>query len=147
MPTAKRRNIPDSVLEKAAVVPREPVEALWELWKGVHASTKGRKRILSDRCIQDVSVALVTFGLDACARAIIGAHFSPWHMGDNPAGKRYTSIQLILRYGEAWRVTKFIKLYSENSDDAKELREKHGTLVDAILYPNPTVVEEVAEVK
>lgn len=142
MPTAKRRNIPDSVLEQAATVPPEAVRALWELWKAIHTSKRGKGHQLSPRRAEDISVAVVAFGFEACVRAIIGAYFSPFHMGDNPALKRYTNIELILRYGEKWRVAKFGKLYLENKQDAEELRGQH--LVD---YRNLTVVEEVAEEK
>jgi len=147
MSTAKRRNVPDSVLEQAANASPQAIEALWELWKGVHTSKLGRKYKMDARREQDIAIALVTHGLETCARAIIGAYFSPWHMGDNPAGKLYSSIQLILRYGETWRVDKFAKLYIANSDDSKALREKHGALVDMILFPTATVVEEVVEEK
>lgn len=142
MPTAKRRNIPNSVLEEADTVLPEAVQALWSLWKAVHTSGKGRGHQLSSRRAQDISVAVVAYGFEACVRAIIGAYFSPFHMGDNKALKRYTNIELILRYGEKWRVAKFGKLYLENKQDAEELRRQH--LVD---YRSLTVVEEIAEEK
>lgn len=142
MPTARRRNIPDSVLEEAEKVPQEAIKALWLLWKAIHTSKRGRGYQLSPRRAQDVSVAVVAFGFETCVRAIIGAYFSPFHMGDNKALKRYTSIELILRYGEKWRVAKFGKLYLQNRQDAEDLRARH--FVD---YRNLTVVEEVAEEK
>lgn len=150
MPTAKRRNIPQPVLEQAATVPPDVVIALWELWRGVHTAKNGRGNKLNHRRAEDISVAVIIYGLEACVRAIIGSYFSPFHMGDNPAQKRYTSVHLILRYGEQWRVAKFGKLYQENLQDAQELRRQHGTLINEVVEQTsigPKVVEKVAEAK
>jgi hypothetical protein len=150
MPTAKRRKIPQQVLEQAATVHTDVVTALWELWRGVHTAKNGRGNKLNPKRVEDISVAVIAYGFEACVRAIIGSYFSPWHMGDNPAQKRYTSIHLVLRYGEQWRVAKFGKLYQENLQDAQELRRQHGTLVNEVVERpsiSPTVVEEVVEAK
>lgn len=146
-PAAKRRKVPQSLLEQAATVPDEQITALWLLWKGIYAHKLGRQPKLRQRMAEDIAIAIIAYGFETCKRAIIGAYFSPWHMGDNPAGKRYASIQLILRYGDAWRVNKFAKLYNENLEESEALQAEHGILVTAILYPNPTVVEEVVEAK
>jgi hypothetical protein len=140
MPAEKRRKIPQSVLEQAITVPREAILALWELWKALYASTRGRGYQLNARRAEDIAVAVIVYGYETCVRAIIGAYFSSFHMGDNPAQKRYTSIQLILRYGDRWRVAKFEKLYKENIKDAEAFRKQH--LVD---YSTLTVVHEAVE--
>lgn len=35
--------------------------------------------------------------VEDCCLAIDGAHSNPWNLGDNPAGKKYLSINLIFR--------------------------------------------------
>ena len=41
--------------------------------------------------------ALKSHGLEACLKAITGCTKSAWHMGDNPDGKRWNDVELILR--------------------------------------------------
>lgn len=85
--------------------------------------------MLSPARVQAISVGVAAFGVDECARAIIGTQYSSWHMGDNPAQKQYTSIELILRYGENWRIAKFIKLFEENKTEALNILAQHNDIL------------------
>lgn len=40
------------------------------------------------------------YGIESCINAVRGCSRSPWHMGENPSGKRYDSIELIFRNEE-----------------------------------------------
>jgi hypothetical protein len=75
---------------------RNDVAEVWEHYrthhpKAVRVLKSGRKeyRLIKQR-LQD-------FGVDEIKRAIDGYHKSTWHCGDNPSGKRYQSLDLILR--------------------------------------------------
>lgn len=135
-----RQKPPQELLDKAAAIPDDAVEAIWGLWRAVHGSGKGRAPELTTTRIRDIRMGLADYGFESCVRAVIGSYFSPWHMGDNPLGKRYTSIELLMRWGDKWRVAKFSKLYDQNKAEATKMRNSH-------YNPNPTVVEEVQEQK
>lgn len=143
MPRPGTRKIPAGVLAAATEVPRERVEYLWELWKSLYASAKGGAPKLSPTRVEAISVGLIEYGFETCVKAIIGTYFSPWHMGDNPSGKRYVSVELILRWGERWRIDKFVKLYNENSVDANQVWDEHEIAFTLMTsHNNLTVVDE-----
>jgi hypothetical protein len=48
--------------------------------------------------------------------AISGCAMSDWHMGDNPRGKKYDDIELILR--DSAHIERFATMFAENGDSA-----------------------------
>lgn len=143
MPRPGYRKTPPEVLAAAAQVPPENVDYIWELWKGLYAGTKGKSPKLSPKRAEAISIGIAEYGFETCVKAVIGTFFSPWHMGDNPSFKRYTSIELILRWGQRWRVSKFVSLYKENSLESNKMRDEHEIVFSSkTLHNNLTVVDE-----
>ena len=74
----------------------DPVLAVFSLWTELghtraHLDRKRRARI---------TWALDHYPLDDVLDAIRGAHASPWHQGENPAGKKYDELSTTLRDAE-----------------------------------------------
>ena len=85
----KKREDPE-VLAAAREVPQEDVERVWGAWIDAHGNTgKGRQFKLTAAKEEDIRAGIVKYGIDNCIGAIRGILYSPWHMGDNPAGKMY----------------------------------------------------------
>ena len=143
MPRPGYRKTPPEVLAAAAQVPPENVDYIWELWKSLYAGTKGKSPKLSSKRAETISIGVAEYGFETCVKAVIGTFFSPWHMGDNPSFKRYTSIELILRWGQRWRVNKFVGLYNENPVDANQMWDEHDIAFSQMtIHNNLTVVDE-----
>jgi hypothetical protein len=70
---------------------------IWELYCETFWSGKGRKPRLTDERAKLITVAVNQYGADMVKNAVRGCALSPWHMGQNPTGTLYTSIELILR--------------------------------------------------
>lgn len=143
MPRPGHRKIPPEVLAAAAQVPLERVGYTWELWKSLYAGSKGKLPKLSPERAEAISVGITEYGFETCIKAVIGAFFSPWHMGDNPSRKPYTSIELILRWGERWRINKFVNLYKENLPDSNKIWNEHEIAYSLnALHNHLTVADE-----
>jgi len=80
-------------------VPASVVDAIWQHYLATF-STRGPKPRLSDTRVRLIRKAVAGYGADQVKAAITGCSLSDWHMGGNPAGKKYTSIELILRDSE-----------------------------------------------
>lgn len=61
-------------------------------------------------------------------RAIDGMHQSPWHLGENPGGKKYLSLELCLR--DAGKVEQFLELVNTPAEPV--LSEKTKRTVRAL---------------
>lgn len=59
-------------------------------------------------------MAINQYGTTNTKAAITGCSLSDWHMGNNPAGKKYTSIELILRDPE--HIERFINNTLDNTN-------------------------------
>lgn len=70
---------------------------VWDHYVATFWSGKGRRPTLTDERSKLITVAINQFGIDMVKKAITGCSLSPWHMGQNPTGTLYTSIELILR--------------------------------------------------
>ena len=81
---------------------------IWDLYCETFWTGKGRKPRLSDERAKLITVAVNQYGADMVKQAVRGCSLSPWHMGQNPTGTRYTDIELILR--DAGRIEKFASL-------------------------------------
>ena len=80
-------SIPDTVLQE-----------VWAHYVSTFAS-RGRKPRLTPERVQLITMAVNEYDKATVLGAITGCSLSEWHMGGNPAGRRYTSIELILRDG------------------------------------------------
>lgn len=70
---------------------------VWQTYLDTFHAGKGRKPRLSDERTKLITVALNQFDSDTVKDAIKGCALSPWHMGQNPSGTIYNSLELILR--------------------------------------------------
>jgi hypothetical protein len=70
---------------------------VWQTYVDTFFQGKGRKPRLSDERTKLITVAVNQFGSDIVKDAIRGCALSPWHMGQNPSGTVYNSLELILR--------------------------------------------------
>lgn len=62
------------------------------VWSGY-----GARPHLTDKRIKIIRKAVEMYGQNAVQNAIEGVTHSPWHMGQNPQGKKYCTLELILR--------------------------------------------------
>ena len=83
--------------EKAMTVAEDVIRDLFEHWVALCTSTRGQKPIYSVDRRMIIGAAVVDYGPELCKQAILGCSLSNWHMGQNPAGKKYNSLELIFR--------------------------------------------------
>ena len=93
--------------EQLAQINPEDILLVFNHWVSFLWSGAGRTPKLTPVREQAIRRGIYQWGLQRCLDAIEGVQFSEWHMGNNPAGKKYTELDLILR--EEWRVNKFAR--------------------------------------
>lgn len=74
--------------------------AIWDLYVSTFHSGRGRQPMLTPERAELITMAVNQYDADTVKEAIRGCALSGWHMGQNPTGRRYTSIELILRDSE-----------------------------------------------
>lgn len=84
---------------------------IWEMYCQTMWSGRGRKPRLTDERAKLITVAVNQYGASTVKQAVRGCSLSPWHMGQNPSGAVYNSIELILR--DAEHIERFASLSSE----------------------------------
>lgn len=62
------------------------------VWSG-----RGARPHLTDKRARIIHTAIKMYGLQPVLEAINGITLSSWHMGNNPQGKKYNNLELILR--------------------------------------------------
>lgn len=75
----------------------EGVLKVFREWQSVMGHEKTR---LSPARAKLIAKRISEYGVESCINAVRGCSRSPWHMGENPSGKRYDSIELIFRNEE-----------------------------------------------
>lgn len=75
----------------------EDARTIWDTWAQNHWVKKGKTPVLTLQRLEIIRTAIISYGLNSCVDAIIGCKESEWHMGSNPRGKKYNSLELILR--------------------------------------------------
>lgn len=99
------------------VIASNDIQAVFDFWASTfRAATKGPKPVLSDKRRSKISRALNDYGLQTCLDAITGCAMSDWHMGDNPRGKRYDDLELILR--DSAHIERFATICAEGGNSA-----------------------------
>lgn len=78
----------------------DPVEQVFEYWVGRTWSGRGVRPRLTDKRKRLINKAVSEYGVDVCIAAIDGNMLSDFHQGRNGRGKKYNSIELILRDAE-----------------------------------------------
>jgi hypothetical protein len=81
------------------------VDTLW--------SRLGARPHLTDKRARNIRKAVQMYGQKAVENAITGITHSAWHMGQNPQGKKYNNLELILR--------------PHNIEKFSQLAEQHNT--------------------
>jgi len=93
------------------------VKEVFDFWVTTFRSNgKGPTPVLSDKRRSKISRAIKDYGVETCMDAISGCAMSDWHMGDNPRGKKYDDIELILR--DSAHIERFATMFAENGDSA-----------------------------
>ena len=88
------------------------IQQVFDHWVSVHWTGRGIRPVLTDKRSRIISKALKDYGVDNCKLAIDGCALSKWHQGQNPSGKKYNSIELILR--DAEHIENFANLVVES---------------------------------
>lgn len=90
-------------------VPLALVRQVFDYWVvTLRSSGRGVKPRLDDKRRKCIERAIRDYGVDVCMDAVRGCSLSDWHMGNNPQGKRYDDITLILRNAD--KIEKFANL-------------------------------------
>lgn len=77
------------------------IDTVFDHWvESCRNSGKGPKPVLSEKRRRLISKALKLYGLETCLQAAEGPTHSEFHMGANPHGKKYDSLELIFRNEE-----------------------------------------------
>jgi hypothetical protein len=82
--------------------PISPVtlQNIWNHYLSTFSTGRGVKPRLTDDRAKLITIAVSNYGAETVTKAITGCSLSAWHMGQNPSGKKYTSLELILRDSE-----------------------------------------------
>lgn len=78
----------------------EAVQIVFDHWVATCRGRGGPKPVLTDKRAKLIARAIGWYGIGTCKAAIDGIVTSDFHMGHNRWGKRYDSIELILRDAE-----------------------------------------------
>lgn len=93
------------------------IEEVFDHWVSTFRSSgRGPTPVLSDKRKSKIARAIRDYGVKTCLEAVSGCAMSDWHMGDNPRGKRYDDIELILR--DSAHIERFATIFAENGDAA-----------------------------
>jgi hypothetical protein len=95
--------------------PINPVvlQGLWDFYVETFHSGRGVKPRLTDDRAALITMAVNQYGAAVVRQAFRGCSLSGWHMGQNPLGKRYVGVELILR--DEAHIERFAG-YAEGSD-------------------------------
>lgn len=101
----------------AVEISRDGVRQVFDFWVSTFRSSgKGPNPVLSDKRRSKISRAIKDYGVQTCLDAISGCAMSDWHMGDNPRGKKYDDIELILR--DSAHIERFATIFAEDGNSA-----------------------------
>lgn len=83
--------------KKSTVVEESRITEVYDYW--IEVMRPGRKKVakLDEERRRQIGAAVYDYGVEGCKQAIDGCAASDWHMGRNPARKRYDGIGLIFR--------------------------------------------------
>jgi len=100
----------------AKEIPKAQKQEVFDFWK----TTFNKSRVSMDiKRETAIGWAIYTYGLEECRQAILGCASSPFHMGQNKAGKTYNGIDLIFR--DAEHVEMFLERYElSNKTSARD---------------------------
>ena len=98
-----------------SAVPISEVQEVFDHWVTTFRATgRGPVPVLSDKRKSKIAKAIKDYGTKTCLEAISGCALSDWHMGENPRGKKYDDIELILR--DSAHIEKFATIYAEDGN-------------------------------
>jgi len=97
---------------------------VFEYWKEHHVDPRWHERmVLTKRRETKIRDALRDYDMDFVKAAIRGIKRSPFHMGDNKAGKKYNHIDQILREAATIERHALAELEAESSDFEQRRRQ------------------------
>lgn len=86
--------------QKLSSVDPQVIIQVFEYWVETCKEGRGPKPLLSEDRKLLIASAIHDYGVQTCKDAIYGCSQSGWHMGQNPSGKKYNSLELIFRNEE-----------------------------------------------
>lgn len=92
---------------------------IFAYWVETHK--KRANTLLDNKREVRITWALGKYGAEDVRKAIKGCTYSSFHMGQNPARKRYNDLELILR--DAPHVEQFLDLFELNVQGETDLEE------------------------
>lgn len=93
-------------------VPSVVIKEVFDFWVELHrTSARGRRPVLDDKRRRLIAKAVVSHGPEACKDAIRGCLASSFHQGKNDRGRKYDSLELILR--DTAKIESFCRLWDE----------------------------------
>lgn len=99
----------EPVKKTTATVPMADINKVFDYWVATMRNKgRGAKPRLDNNRKNAIGRGILGYGVDGCMDAIRGCALSEWHMGNNPQGKVYDELTLILR--NATQIEKFINL-------------------------------------
>lgn len=101
--------------KKAATVPKDQKQEVFDFWVETLKSSARRKPILDEKRSATIGAAIHDYGVQQCKDAILGCSLSPFHMGRNKNNKRYDDIELILRDSE--HIERFLGILDASLDE------------------------------
>lgn len=104
-------------------IPLSTIRDVFASWAALYSP----RAVLDDKRITLIRKALTTHGEDLVREAILGCQYSDFHMGRNDRGKKYTSLELILR--DAKHIEQFAGYYADRPEehiDLDALRNEGG---------------------
>ena len=95
-------------------VPDKFIQEVFDLWVSLHrTSARGRRPVLDSKRRTLIAKAIASHSMEACKDAIRGCLVSPFHQGENPSGKKYDDIELILR--NASKIENFCRIWDQKN--------------------------------
>lgn len=104
----------------------EEVREVFNHWVEIVKNRPGKKAptrpvVLGPKREHAIRQALKLYGVQTCKDAIEGVLYSDWHMGNNPRGKTYDDITLILR--NEVTIERFLA-HKDEHDEQQEVEEE-----------------------
>lgn len=109
----------DTSRRSGARVPSRHIDLIFTHWQTEHGHAKAK---CSEKRRRLIAKRLKDYGLEELRQCITGYKLSPFHRGDNAAGQRYDSLELMLR--DAEHVERGIEFFANPPKDKPNAADK-----------------------
>lgn len=115
---------PPPALEKPPPSAPSPIRAVFEHYRFYHPKRHRRPSPKSKEWRAIKARLEEGYTVEDLKQAIDGNHRSPWHSGENPGGKKYQSLELIMRDGS--KVGQFLELAESPEEPVLSEKTRRG---------------------